>query len=154
MGTSRSVGPRDELETKRKADSMNRQSPATWNAKQERLAFLIASGRGIKAAASEVEIGERTAHTWLDHPGFRYLISDLRNRMLDEAVGQLVESMNKAVLTLVGLLDAEADSIRLRAALGILESTIRLREHTDFEHRIAALEVVHESRTEDQDDAA
>jgi hypothetical protein len=133
---------------------MKRRFPATWSPKQQCLAFLLATGKGIKAASSEVGIGERTAHTWLDHPGFRHLISELRSRILDEAVGRLVESSTKAVDTLVGLLDSDVASIQLRAALGILESTIRLREHADFERRISALEVVHENRTEDQDDAA
>jgi hypothetical protein len=120
---------------------MIRQSPATWSAKQERLALLLASGKGIKAAAGDVAIGERTAHTWLDNPNFRVFVAELRGRILDEAVGRLVDSTTRAVETLVCLLDTGADGIRLRAAIGILESTIRLREHAELERRVASLEV-------------
>jgi hypothetical protein len=133
---------------------MNQQPLATWNPKKEQLALLLAAGRGIKAAASEVEIGERTAHTWLDDSRFRAFVSELRGRILDEAMGRLVESTTRAVATLVHLLDAEADGIRLRAALGILENTIRLREHAELERRIAALEVADDETIDGEDYAA
>jgi hypothetical protein len=134
---------------------MRRQLPATrWTPKQERLATLLASGKGVKAAARELEIGERTAHTWLDNSSFRAFISDLRSRMLDAAVGRLVQSTNEAVNTLVGLLDSDREAIRLRAALGIVDSMIRLREHVDFDRRLLELESSRATGFEDEGDAA
>jgi hypothetical protein len=135
-------------------NGMRRQLPATWTAKQERLALLLASGKGIKAAASEIEVGERTAHTWLDDICFRNLISDLRSRLLDAAVGRLVESTNDAVSTLVDLLSSERETVRLRAALGIVDSMIRLREHVDFDRRLLELESSRATGFEDEGDAA
>jgi hypothetical protein len=125
-----------------------------WSPKQERLALYLASGKGIKAAAEEVKISERSAHRWLHHPGYRYLISELRGRMLDEAVGQLAKSTNQAVETLVTLLESDRENIRLRAALGIVDSMIRLREHIDFEQRILSLETSRADGTENEDFAA
>jgi hypothetical protein len=136
------------------ADGMKRHLAARWSPKEERLALLLASGKAIKAAAAEVGIGERTAHTWLGHLHFRTLISELRSRMLDAAVGKLVESTTKAVDTLVCLLSSKRENIRLRAALGIVETMIRIREHVDFEQRILSLETGRENGTEDEDFAA
>jgi hypothetical protein len=64
---------------------MIRQLTATRTAKQERLALLLAAGWGIKAAANEVKVGERTAHTWREDPEYRALVAALRGRLLDEA---------------------------------------------------------------------
>jgi hypothetical protein len=107
---------------------MNEQPSATWSPKQERVALLIAAGLSIKAAA-EADCGERTAHTWLEDPRYRTLISELRHRMLDEAVGSLRKSLNDA-----------NSSVRLRAALGIIDAAVRMRDHVEFEARILRLE--------------
>jgi hypothetical protein len=72
----------------------------------------------------------------LDHP----LISELRRRMLDEAVGSLAEATNEAVITLRELLGSENENVRLRASLGIFDAVVRMREHAEFEQRIIALE--------------
>jgi HEAT repeat protein len=121
---------------------MNRQPTATWTAKQERVALLVAAGRSIKAAAEEAEVGERTAHTWLDDPAYRGLVHYLRSRLLDEAVGRLAGAANAAVATLVELLDDESPTVRLRAATGVLDALLRVREHVELSDRVARLEGV------------
>lgn len=63
---------------------MIEQPTATWSPKQERVALLIAAGRSIKVAATEADRGERTAHTWLELPGW--------HRPLDE------EDVNRPLL--------------------------------------------------------
>jgi hypothetical protein len=129
------------------ADGMKSQPAATWSPKQERVALSIAAGRSIKAAA-EAECGERTAHAWLDDPRYRSLISEFRHRMLDEALGSLVEATNEAVSTLKHLLDDDHVNVRLRAALGIIAAVVRLREHVELERRISFLEAQDESEIE------
>jgi hypothetical protein len=119
---------------------MNEQSTATWSPKQERVALLIAAGRSIKAAAAEADCGERTVHTWIENPGYRTLISELRHRLLDEAVGTLTEATNEAVGTLRKLLDDGNSAVRLRAATNILEAAVRMRQHIELEARILRLE--------------
>ncbi len=119
---------------------MNEQPTDAWNPKQERLAVLIAAGRSIKDAAAELEIGERTAHTWLEDPRYRALIAELRHRMMDEAVGTLVEATNEAVGTLKSLLNDGNGNVRLRAATSILESAVRLREHVELDARLLQIE--------------
>jgi hypothetical protein len=119
---------------------VRRQSTATWNAKQERLALALAAGWGVKAAADEVKVGERTAHTWLGDPEYRAFVVNLRGRLLDEAVGRLADTAGKAVQTLCDLLDDPKGNVRLRAALGILDALLKAREHVEFEGRIARLE--------------
>jgi hypothetical protein len=124
------------------------QESAVWTAKQERLALLLAEGKTVKDAATLTETGERTAFTWLADRRFQVFLSELRGRMLDAALGRLADAACKAVDTLVALLDEESPNVRLRAAQGILDSMGRLREHVEFERRIATLEAAHAPRTQ------
>jgi hypothetical protein len=130
---------------------MNRQEMATWNGKHDRLATLLAQGRGVKDAATEIGVGERTAHRWLEDPRFRVHISELRSRMLDATLGRLTDSATKAVDKLVDLLDAGRLSVQVRAALGILDAMMQIREHLDFDQGISALEAKHAGRPEIED---
>jgi hypothetical protein len=94
-----------------------RQLSATWSGKQEQLAILLASGRGIKAAAEELGIGERTAHSWLASPGFRGYLQQLRASVVDAALGRLVDGSTKAADALVELLESSKETVLLRLAL-------------------------------------
>jgi hypothetical protein len=68
--------------------------------------------------------------------------------MLDEAVGALAEATNAAVSTLRDLLDDDHGNVRLRAALGIIDAVVRLRDHVEFERRLTALEAQNEPELE------
>jgi hypothetical protein len=111
-----------------------------FNARQRSVAILLASGRSIRDAAAETSVGERTIHTWLNEPGFRAAISGLRDRLLAETVGRLTQAATRAAAALEGLLDAESESIRLRAATAILDAMIRAREHGELAARVGELE--------------
>jgi hypothetical protein len=119
---------------------MNWQPTATWTAKQERLALLLAGGRGIKAAANEIGVGERTAHSWLEDPRYQTYVTTLRRRLLDEAVGRLTGAATGAVEALEGLLQDASGAVRLKAALGLLDMMIRVHGYAELEGRVAALE--------------
>jgi hypothetical protein len=119
---------------------MNRQPSASRAAKQERLALLLASGKGIKAAAAEVGVGERTAHTWLDDSRFRHLVAELRGRLLDETLGKLAGAAGAAVDVLRGLLEHPNPHVKLRAGLGILDALLKCREHVELDRRLLDLE--------------
>jgi hypothetical protein len=119
---------------------MIRQLTATRTAKQERLALLLAAGWGIKAAANEVKVGERTAHTWLGDAGYRAFVADLRGRMLEEAVGKLTDAAGSAVDVLRDLLAHPNGSVRLRAAMGVLDCLLKYREHAELDRRVSGLE--------------
>jgi hypothetical protein len=121
---------------------MKRRESATWNAKQERLALLLASGWSIKAAATEAGTGERTAHTWLSNSAFRAYVSELRGRIVFEATGQLTGLMTSAVRKLESVMNDPAAPayVQLQAASKIMDSLIRMREHIELLERIEELE--------------
>lgn len=123
---------------------MNRHNSATWNPKQERLAFLLACGHTIKGAAEECGCGERTAHTWMSEPAFRAHVAELRDVMLGEATGRLAAIATRAVETLDGLMGSESEVVKLRAAVGALKLLFQAREHGELAERMAEMEAAAE----------
>ena len=60
--------------------------------------------------------------------------------MLSAAAGRLARATTKAIDALETLLTGESDSVRLGAARGIIDSTIRIHEMTQIQARISSLE--------------
>lgn len=111
-----------------------------YSMKQERLAALVASGASLRAAAASAKVGERTAYSWMADPQFRVHVARLRTRILDRVVGNLVRDALKARSTLRALVERGQDPIKLRAAAKILDVVIKLRDHTEIDARLAAVE--------------
>lgn len=119
----------------------NRTGNGALTARQENVALLLASGHSIREAATLSGSGERTIKGWnAEVPAFRERVAELRAEMVTRAVGRLSEGMAGAADCLRGLLASESDSVKLGAARSILELGVKLRESTELEQRIAALE--------------
>src|SRR5262249_19699879 len=119
---------------------MIRQTTADWSPKQARAAALLAAGRTVRETAAECHAGERTIPTWLGNPTYRASVSELRDRMVAAAAGQLSATAPEAVVELRRLLTDPAATIRLRAASAILDALIKLREHGELAERVTELE--------------
>ena len=113
----------------------------------EPLAASVATGQKIADAAAAAGVSVRTAHRRLATPAFRQRVQSLRGEMLAAAAGKLCGAAGKAVDVLQALLDDPTARVRLRAALGILSSLLRVREQTDLEERLGRLEAEAEART-------
>jgi hypothetical protein len=109
-------------------------------AKREAVAVALACGRTAKAAAAECDIAERTVGLWMSDDAFRRRVGALRGEMVARAVGKMADSMADAADQLRRLLKAKSESVSLAAARSLLELGSKLREHADFEERLAELE--------------
>lgn len=105
-------------------------------------AVLLALARGCSAteAAAAGGVSDRTVRRWLENPGFRAEVNRQRAEMLGQTAGALVDAATEAVATLRGALGAEAESVRVRAAVAILNALVTVRETVELEERVAALE--------------
>jgi transposase-like protein len=112
----------------------------SFTGKQEAVALALASGRTVAEVVTTCGSSERTIRRWLAQDDFRRQVAELRAEMLRRALGKLADAAVEAVDTLRGLLSAEGESARLGAARVILEQGVKLRESTDLEARLAALE--------------
>lgn len=104
------------------------------------LAVALAAGREVAQAATDANVSERTAYRRLADADFRKRVNELRAAMVDRASGRLADSMADAATELRALLGSADERIRLAAAKGILETTIKVREATEVEARLLILE--------------
>ena len=110
--------------------------------KQEAAALALAAGRTLHEAARESGAAERTIKTWRhDNPAFVRRIAELRTEMTCRALGRLVDGMASAAETLSYLSrKGKSETVRLGTARAVLELSTKLRDSTELEARLAALE--------------
>lgn len=103
--------------------------------------LALAQGRSTDEAGKAGGVTGRTVRRWLEDPSFAARVSEVRVQILDRTVGALVDASTEAVATLRELMtSSESDNVRMRAALGILDAAVTMRESLELERRIAALE--------------
>jgi hypothetical protein len=108
--------------------------------KQERAISALLSEATMSSAAEKVGVSEVTLWRWLREEDFKLAYREARRQMVEKATAQLQQSSWAASTTLLKLLASGSDSVRLRAAMAILDHANKGLEMLDFEERIAALE--------------
>ena len=108
--------------------------------KQEQAIAALLSETTVAAAAERAGVGEVTLWRWLKLPDFTSAYREARRQVVEKAVAQLQHSSWAASTTLLKLLAAPSDSVRLRAAVAILDQANKGVEQLDFEGRLTALE--------------
>ena len=114
--------------------------------RDELLLAALASGTPVEQAAQAAGVSKRTAYRRLSDPRFAARLAQARDELISSALGELVEGASKAVQTLLALLDADDERVRLAAAKGHLEQLLRLRETLTLNQRLAALERAMQTR--------
>jgi hypothetical protein len=104
------------------------------------LLAALASGQTIEAAAKIAHLSERTARRWLDDETFQRALAEARRALLAQALGVLTDAATAATRTLRALLDAESESVRVRAAVAILDQARAHVETDDLAQRLAVFE--------------
>ena len=105
--------------------------------------LALAQGCSTDEAGKAGGVTGRTVRRWLQDPSFAAQVSEVRVQILDRTVGALVDASTEAVATLRELMSgSSSDNVRMRAALGILDAVVAVRESLELERRITALEAV------------
>ena len=110
--------------------------------KQVRAVQALLTTKGLAEAAQTAQVGERTLARWLTEPVFRAALSQAEGDLLDAATRRLLSLQDSAIGAFEAVLDGEevSHTVRLRAAQGVLDHLLRLRELRNMEQRITALE--------------
>jgi hypothetical protein len=114
--------------------------------KQELAIAALLSEPTVSAAAAKVGVGEVTLWRWQSDPSFKKAFRAARREAMEKATAFLQQSSWAASTTLVRLLGAGSESVRLRAATAILDQANKGLELLDHEERLATLEELVESR--------
>jgi hypothetical protein len=77
----------------------------------------------------------------MKQPAFRTHVTELRQQMVNRAIGRLADMMAGAAAdTLLKLLDAESDNVRLDSVKAVYELFVNVSNAADLKARIEALE--------------
>jgi hypothetical protein len=115
-------------------------SPNVPSEKNLRLAFALASGVGVCAAAEQSGASRKTVQRKLADPAFRRLVADLRDELIGRALGRLADNMTHASDAIAALVKSDNPSLRLRAARAMLSFGLRLRDSVDLTERVREIE--------------
>jgi hypothetical protein len=109
---------------------------------EESLLQALVCGATVENAARKAGVSERTAYRRLNDSKFRQRLADLRLEMIQRTAAMLTGAGMVSVKTLVDLQqDVEVSAgVRRHAARDVLEMGLKLRDHSDVEARLAAIE--------------
>src|SRR5215469_7782853 len=107
----------------------------------EQLLMALACGATVDNAARQAGISAATAYRRLADPDFGQRLQKMRGDMVSRTAGTMTAAASEAVRTLLELLkNPTSSAVRLGAARAVLEIGMKLREMSDLEERLSALE--------------
>ena len=118
---------------------MNGKCQKACSKREEAIAALLACGT-VTAAARQAGISKTTLYCWLREPDFVADYRAARGQVVEEGIRELQAAFKKAVSALTRNLSCGQPALEIRAALAILDQSIRGMELLDIEARITALE--------------
>lgn len=108
--------------------------------RQRKAIPVILASRTITEGVKKAGVKRETFYQWIRDPEFKAEFTRQRQEIIDFAMHELKASASEAVTVLRGLLSAESEGVRLRAALGMLDQIGKFIELEALECRIEALE--------------
>ena len=119
----------------------------TLTARQRKAIAALLVAPTVSAAAEIAGVSRSQLERWRRQPAFRTALAQAEADIIEEAARQLLKLQGAAIRVIAAvMLDGNSHAgVRIRAAESILANTLRLRELTNLEERIAALEAEHES---------
>jgi hypothetical protein len=106
----------------------------------EALAVALAAGKPVAEAAKTAGVSEATAYRRRCDETFAARVRELRGAMVASAAGRLADGVAEAADVLRKLLASESEGIQLRAAVALLEQTVKVVELSDLQERVADME--------------
>jgi len=102
----------------------------------------LACGATVENAARKSGVCERTVYRRLEDPAFCRRVQELRTEMMQRTTGMLTGAGMGSVKVLVDLQSdvAMPAGVRRRSARDVLELSLKFREATELEQRLAAVE--------------
>ena len=107
--------------------------------------FLVSSPTYTQGC-EKTKINKATLYKWLKNPEFKAELDRQRNEIVEAAFGMIAQNIEKAISTLVGLLDTGDDRVKRLTANDIIGHFLKHKELKDLEERIQQIEQQLEKR--------
>jgi len=110
------------------------------SARQSRFVGFVLAGSSVPEAAAQAGVSERTGWRWSRDPAVVFELRQRSRDALDEAQRALQAASTAAAQSLVATLADPSPSVRIRAAIAVLDLGKQIALD-DLEGRLAALEL-------------
>ena len=107
--------------------------------------FLVGSPTYTQGCV-KAKINKATLYKWLKQPEFKCELDRQRSEIVEAAFGMIAQNIEKAISTLVGLLDTGDDRVKRLTANDIIGHFLKHKELKDLEERIQQIEQQLEKR--------
>jgi hypothetical protein len=101
--------------------------------------FLVSSSTYTQGC-EKANINKTTLYKWLKNPEFKAELDRQRSEIVEAAFGMIAQNIEKAVSTLVGLLDTGDDRVKRLTANDIIGHFLKHKELKDLEECIERIE--------------
>lgn len=110
-------------------------------AKRARAIAALLAARTTLDAAQEAGISPRQLYRWLAEPAFLAELQRAETAVVDHTTRRLSAATTQALDTVIRIMETgSSDSVKLRAAIALLDTTLRWHELRVIEQRLSALE--------------
>ena len=123
----------------------------TLTAKQRNAIDCLIRNRTVDDAAKCAGVGRKTLYRWLDSEQFSTALTEERNQIAQRARNDLATMISDATTALHDALTDELThparvGVRVRAAVAILETALKIEEMVNFDERLRKLEALMDAK--------
>ena len=113
---------------------------AKLTTRQAKAIPVLLASKSYEEGCKKARISKTTFYTWMQDEGFAAEFQRQRSEIVETAFDMIAQSVEKAVTTLVGLLDSKDERIKRLTANDIIGHFLKRRELVDLEQRIQRIE--------------
>jgi len=108
--------------------------------RQLKIIPIIVTSPTYTDGCKKAKLNRTTFYQWLKQPEFKAELERQRSEIVEAAFGMIAQNIEKAVSTLVGLLDTSDDRVKRLTANDIIGHFLKRRELVELEERIERIE--------------
>ena len=113
---------------------------AKLTTRQAKAIPILLTARNYEAGCKKAKVAKSTFYTWMQDEGIAAEFERQRNEIVEAAFGMIAQNIEKAVSTLVGLLDSKEERIKRLTANDLISHFFKRQELVDLEERIQRIE--------------
>ena len=118
----------------------------TLTTKQAKAIPILLSARSYEQGCKKAKISKTTFYAWMQDEDFAAEFNRQRSEIVEAAFSMIAQNIEKAVTTLVGLLDTGDDRVKRLTANDIIGYFLKHKELDELEERIQQIEQQLEKR--------
>jgi len=108
--------------------------------KQAKVIPILLSAKSYEQGCKKAKISKTTFYAWMQDEGFAAEFEKQRSEIVEAAFGMIAQNIEKAVSTLVGLLDTVDDRVKRLTANDIISHYLKHKEIKELDERIQRIE--------------